>query len=97
MDFAQLQAYMPWIVMAVTGIIAGWLAGAILGGKGGLLRNLIVGIIGAVVGGWLVNAGLLPLPVEVTSLTGMVPYGTQIAVSTVGALLIMIVARVVAR
>ena len=36
------------------GLIAGWLAGLIMKGKGfGLARNLIVGCIGAFVGGFL--------------------------------------------
>ncbi len=35
------------------GALAGWLAGKILkGGGSGLLVNMIVGIIGSVVGGW---------------------------------------------
>jgi len=97
MDMAQLQPYMPYIIMAVNGIIAGWLAGAILGGTGGLLRNLIVGLIGALVGGSLVKHGLLQLPVAVKPFTDMVPMGEQILVSTIGALLIMIIARIVAR
>ena len=49
--------YLPWIVMAVNGLIAGWLAGLLLGG-GGLIRNIFVGIIGSFVGGALVQGGL---------------------------------------
>ena len=37
-----------WIVV---GLIAGWLAHIILGGRGGLFGNLAVGLIGAVVAG----------------------------------------------
>jgi len=97
MDMAQLQPYMPYIIMAVVGIIAGWLAGAVLGGTGGLLRNLIVGLIGALVGGSLVKHGLLQVPAAAKPFTDMVPMGEQILVATVGALLIMIIARIVAR
>ena len=39
-----------WIVI---GLLAGWLATQILGGRGGLLHNLAVGLIGAIVGGIL--------------------------------------------
>ena len=39
-----------WIII---GLIAGWLATRILGGRGGLLHNLAVGLIGAIVGGFL--------------------------------------------
>ncbi len=88
---ADLQPYMPYIVMAVNGLIAGWLAGLILGG-GGLLRNLFVGVIGAFLAGALINSGLLKLPFT----TGF-GYGDQILVSTIGAILIIIIARIVGR
>jgi len=39
-----------WIIV---GLLAGWLATKILGGRGGLLYNLAVGLVGAVVGGFL--------------------------------------------
>mgnify|MGYP001302910305 CR=1 FL=1 len=92
----QITPYLPLIIMAVNGMVAGWLAGQVLGG-GGLLRNLIVGVIGAVVGGMLVKAGLLNLPESVTSITNKVPYGTQITVSTIGAMLVILVARFLGR
>lgn len=91
---AQLQPYTPWIIMAINGLIAGWLAGLLLGG-GGLIRNLVVGIIGAFVGGALVQAGLLKLPFDFNTI---VPYfGNQIVVSTVGALLVIVIARLIGR
>jgi uncharacterized membrane protein YeaQ/YmgE (transglycosylase-associated protein family) len=86
----QLTPYWPWIVMAVNGLIAGWLAGLLLGG-GGLIRNVIVGIIGAFLGGALVQAGYLNLPFDFG------PWGNQIAVSTIGALLVIILARILGR
>lgn len=88
----QIQPYTPYIIMALNGLIAGWLAGLLVGG-GGLIRNLIVGIIGAFVGGALVYYGLLPIPPAVTNYTSYVPYGTQIFISTIGAVLVVIVAR----
>ena len=45
------QALTIWLVI---GAIAGWLAGLIMTGGGfGLVRNIVVGIIGAIVAGWL--------------------------------------------
>jgi uncharacterized membrane protein YeaQ/YmgE (transglycosylase-associated protein family) len=43
-----------WIVV---GIIAGWLAKFVVPGEGpgGVLGDLIIGVIGAVLGGWLWN------------------------------------------
>ena len=88
---ADLQPYMPYIVMVVTGLIAGWIAGLLLGG-GGLFRNLIVGIAGALLAGALINAGLFKLPFT----TGMA-YGDQIVASTIGAIIIVVIARIVGR
>jgi len=40
-----------WVVM---GAIAGWIAGKLMGGgKGGLIKNVIIGVIGANLGGFL--------------------------------------------
>ena len=42
------------IVIAIVGIVAGWLAGNIVRGGGyGLIGDLIVGVIGALIGDWL--------------------------------------------
>jgi uncharacterized membrane protein YeaQ/YmgE (transglycosylase-associated protein family) len=86
--------YWPYIVMAINGLIAGSLAGLLVGG-GGLIRNMLVGIIGAFVGGAMVRYGLLQLPSQVIAYTDMIPggYGTQILVSTIGAILVTLVAR----
>jgi uncharacterized membrane protein YeaQ/YmgE (transglycosylase-associated protein family) len=90
MDYVQFATdNQAWIIMIVNGLIAGWLAGLLLGG-GGLIRNLFVGLIGAVLGGYLVSAGLLTLPYDFDAL---IPYGNQIVVSTVGALIVVLIAR----
>jgi len=45
---------MSWLYIIVVGGIAGWLSGLIMKGAGfGLLGNIVVGVIGAVVGSWL--------------------------------------------
>lgn len=88
----QLQPYMPLIIFGIIGLVAGTLASLLLGG-GGLIRNLFVGVIGAFVGGFMVRMGWLPLPPALTNITGAVPYGTEVFVSTVGALIVVIVAR----
>ena len=51
------------IIHLLIGALAGWLAGNLMKGAGfGLLGNMAVGIIGAVIGGWLF--GLLGISVE---------------------------------
>ena len=48
-----------WIVI---GIVAGWLAEKVMGRNHGLLTNLIVGVIGALLGGFIAGS-LLGIPV----------------------------------
>ena len=47
----EIQALIIWLII---GALAGWLAGMVVKGMGfGLVGNIIVGIVGAVVAGWL--------------------------------------------
>lgn len=86
----------PWVVMVINGLVAGWIAGLLLGG-GGLIRNLIVGILGALLGGFLVQMGIIALPPSITDVTSQVPFGTQVLISTIGAIIVVLVARLIAR
>jgi uncharacterized membrane protein YeaQ/YmgE (transglycosylase-associated protein family) len=72
------------LIFLAIGLVAGWLAGLVLGG-GGLLRNLIV-----FVGGWLLSVANISLPVGNALVS-------QIITATIGALVVIAVARVVAR
>lgn len=92
MTLAQIEPYKLYIILGVIGLIAGWLSGLLLGG-GGLIRNLIVGVLGAFVGGLLVNQGLLKLPFTVPA---VIPFGTEIVVATIGAVIVTLVARLLA-
>ena len=48
---------MNWILWIIFGAIAGWLASLLVGkaSSQGPLMNIVVGIIGALLGGWLFN------------------------------------------
>lgn len=73
------------IIWALVGIVAGFLAGVIVKGYGlGLVGNLIVGLIGAVIGGWL-----LP-QLGVGTLTGT-PIVDTIIVATIGAIVLLLI------
>jgi uncharacterized membrane protein YeaQ/YmgE (transglycosylase-associated protein family) len=78
------------IVLIIIGAIAGWLAGKIMSGGGfGLLGDIIVGIVGAFIGGWL--WGVLGLP-------GLgVWWLTAIVSATIGACLLLFIIRLVKR
>jgi len=67
-----------WIVV---GLIAGWLANIVLKGRGGgLFGNLAVGLIGAIVGGWLFGAfGIMSAP----------GFGPQLVSATIGAIVFL--------
>jgi len=46
---------MDWLYWIILGFIAGALSGAVVGGRTarGCLPNVVVGILGAIVGGWI--------------------------------------------
>jgi len=76
------------IVALVIGVIAGWLAGKILKGTGfGLIGDLIVGVIGSYIGAWLWDVLRLP-PID-----GF--WGTAIVSSTVGAIVLLVLLRLI--
>jgi uncharacterized membrane protein YeaQ/YmgE (transglycosylase-associated protein family) len=78
------------LVILVVGLIAGWLAGQIMKGSGyGLIGDLIIGIIGAFIGSWL--WGLLQLPTIGNF------WINAIVISTVGALVLLFVLRLIKR
>lgn len=75
------------LIILVVGLIAGWLAGQIVQGTGfGLIGDLIIGVAGAFVGGWL----LPQLGIQLGS-------GTISAIidATIGALILLLIMRMV--
>jgi uncharacterized membrane protein YeaQ/YmgE (transglycosylase-associated protein family) len=78
------------IIWLIIGAIAGWLAGQIMKGGGyGLVGDIVVGIIGALIGGWL--WGVLRLP-------GIGPWWlTAIISATIGACILLFILRLVKR
>src|SRR5438309_10028217 len=73
------------LVILLVGIVAGWLAGKIVRGTGfGLIGDLLVGVVGAFVGNWI----LPRLGVHLG--TGVV---SAIVNATLGAILLLLVVR----
>lgn len=71
-----------WIVV---GAIAGFLANLVMGGSEGLLKMIILGIIGALVGGFVA------MSLRLGSVDGI--NVESIAIATIGAIAIVFVAR----
>lgn len=78
---------MNWIWALVIGAVAGWLAGAIMdSSRGGILFNIVLGILGGIVGSWLF--GLLHIfPAD--NIWGV------LLTATVGAVVIIVIARLI--
>ena len=78
---------LAWIVV---GLIAGWLASQVMRGGGyGLIGDIIVGIVGALIGGFLA-ATLLNMPNAVNGINV-----TSILVAFIGAVILIAILRMV--
>lgn len=44
------------ILWVVFGALAGWIASKIMGSSEGLVMDIIIGIVGAILGGWIMSA-----------------------------------------
>lgn len=76
------------LVAIVIGLVAGWLASIVVGG-GGLVRYIITGLIGAFVGSFLLGA--LGINLGIGN-----PLISQIVTATIGAIVIVLLARLIA-
>ena len=77
------------LIFLLTGLVAGWIASLVLGG-GGLLRNLVVGVIGALVGGYILKFAGVTLPI------GNV-WVSDLVTAVIGAIIVIVAARIIAR
>lgn len=79
------QSILIWIVI---GLVAGWLASFVVGG-GGLVRYLVSGLLGSIVGGLLLQWTGFHLPIANV-------FVHQIVVATIGAIVLILLARLIA-
>jgi len=82
MDIPQMTL-VAWIVV---GAIAGFLASEIMGTREGLVLMVVLGIVGAVVGGWIASDLL-----KIADVTGI--NLTSIVVAIVGAMVVIVVVQ----
>lgn len=79
---------MNFFVWIIAGIVAGWLAGLVVRGRGfGLIGDLVIGLLGGLVGGWI--AGWVGL--QTTSFLG------QILVAALGGVVLVAIVRFLKR
>ncbi len=78
---------LAWIVV---GLVAGWLASRVMKGRGsGLVGDLVLGVVGALLGGFLAST-LLKMPDAVNGINV-----TSILVASVGAVILIALLRAV--
>lgn len=81
----DMKAILIWCAI---GLLAGWLASFFVGG-GGMIRYLLTGLIGAFVGGFLFKVAGINLNLGNA-------YVNEIVVAAIGAIVVVLIARVLA-
>ena len=79
---------MRFLVWIISGIVAGWLTGLVMKGRGyGLIVDLVIGLLGGVIGGWLF------------SLFGVATHSWlgEILVAVIGGVVLVAIVRVLRR
>ena len=82
------MAGMGWIGAIIVGGIAGWIAEKVMGSSHGIILNIVLGIVGAIVANWLF------LTVLGSTLGGVLG---QLVVAVIGACILIAGARLVRR
>ena len=79
------------IIFLIVGAVAGWLAGQIVKGHGfGLVGNIVVGIVGAFLAGWL-------LPTLGVGFSLGNPIVTSIVYAMIGAIVLLVIIGLIKR
>jgi uncharacterized membrane protein YeaQ/YmgE (transglycosylase-associated protein family) len=81
---ARIYIFPSWIYWIFVGLIAGWITGHLMRGRGfGCFGDTILGLIGAVIGGWIFTR------------LGIVTYSFigSVGAATVGAVILVAIAR----
>ena len=80
---------MNLLIILLVGALVGWLAGVIMRSGGGLIFDIVVGIVGALIAGFLFGGGasIIDAPLNLAS----------ILYSLLGAILLLAIIRVVRR
>jgi len=82
----SVETLLLWIAI---GLIAGWLASAVAGGGYGVIGDIVVGVVGAFLGGYLFRALHIASPFH--GLAG------TIFVAFIGAVVLLVILRLIRR
>ena len=80
----SLETFLIWIVI---GLVAGWLASAVVGGGYGVIGDIVVGVVGAFLGGFIFRA--LHIQAPFGGIAG------TIFVAFIGAIVLLVVLRLI--
>ena len=76
------------MIMLAVGAVAGWLASFVVGSpRWGLVGYIVAGVIGGVVGGWLLDAAKVRVDVGH-------PLGNSVIQGAIGAVVVIVIARI---
>ena len=78
---------MSIIIILIVGALVGWLAGMIMRSGGGIIFDIVVGIVGALLAGFLFGGSILDAPLNVTA----------ILYSLIGAIILLAIYKLVTR
>jgi uncharacterized membrane protein YeaQ/YmgE (transglycosylase-associated protein family) len=86
---SEEDASMGLIIILVIGALVGWVAGMIMRSGGGILFDIVIGIVGALIAGFLFGGGasIINAPLNVTS----------ILFSLLGAIILLAVVKLIRR
>lgn len=77
------------VIALLLGLVAGWLASWVIPGHQGLVQYLVSGVIGSFVGSFALNKAGINLGIQNE-------YIRDIATATIGAIIVMILAKILA-
>ncbi len=83
----ELEQILATLLM---GLAAGWIASLLTKGRGGLLKSLVLGLIGSGLGNWLFN--VLNLNIDVGG-----PFVNALIPAVAGAIIVIYLARMLSR
>jgi uncharacterized membrane protein YeaQ/YmgE (transglycosylase-associated protein family) len=78
-----MLGHVNWVVAIIIGLLAGWIASMMLNRHHGILVNLIIGLVGAVIGSWLASFFHIVLPLS--------PFWASLVIAIAGSVVLLLI------